>query len=254
MALVDTLASSGDWLFRRRSYLPLVLFVPVLLEVSTSPHAALRALSPAWGAACFAVGLLGLLIRVLTVGHAPDGTSGRNTHGQVAEVLNTTGLYSLVRHPLYIGNTLMWLGPALLPGSWQLVLAVLFAIALFYERIIAAEERFLQQRFGVAFEEWAQRTATVWPFPPRPPLATPGPRWRAPALPFSWRSVARREYSGLYGLVASFVVVELVAAFATYRRLSLGRGWIVVFVAGSIIYLVLRTLKRRTRLLRAPGR
>ena len=31
-------------------------------------------------------------------------TSGRNTHDQVADSLNTSGIYSIVRHPLYVGN------------------------------------------------------------------------------------------------------------------------------------------------------
>ncbi|MGB8874133.1 MAG: hypothetical protein WCC75_12145, partial [Desulfobaccales bacterium] len=53
---------------------------------------------PAWGSVSLPWGL------------PPRGTSGRNTQGQVAETLNTTGIYSLVRNPLYLGNFLIWLG------------------------------------------------------------------------------------------------------------------------------------------------
>ena len=252
MTLADSLARSGNWLFRHRSHLPLLLFVPVVAELWVEPEAALRALSPAWGTACFVVSLLGLLVRVLAVGHAPAGTSGRNTHGQVAEVLNTTGLYSVVRHPLYVGNTMMWMGPALLPGSWAIAALVLALIVLFYERIIAAEETFLRARFGAQFEQWAADTPTVIPsFAAR---HTPSGGWRRADLPFSWRSVARREYSGLFGMIASFIVLLLVASRAAHGHISLAAGWTVVLALGAAVYLVLLTLKRRTRLLKAPGR
>ena len=55
------------------------------------------------------VSLLGEAIRIFTVGYAPRNTSGRNTiTGQIADELNVTGIYSQLRHPLYLGNFLMW--------------------------------------------------------------------------------------------------------------------------------------------------
>lgn len=251
--LVDTLARSGDWLFRRRSYLPVALFAPVIVETLRAPGAAERALSPTWGACCLAVAVLGLVIRVAAVGVAPEGTSGRNTHGQVATSLNTTGLYSVVRHPLYVGNTLLWLGPALLPGSWLLAALVVALVVLFYERIVAAEEAFLRTRFPGVYDAWAARTPAVWA------LAVvdgkgPRRRWRRSALPFSWRAALRREYSGLFGMTAAFVAVELVASYAVGGRLTLGRGWALLFVAGLVVYGVLRALKRHTRVLHVHGR
>ncbi|MGC9453013.1 MAG: methyltransferase family protein, partial [Oceanipulchritudo sp.] len=50
------------------------------------------------------------------------GTSGRNTKQQVAYSLNTTGFYSVVRNPLYLGNFFMYLGIALFTHHWWLVL------------------------------------------------------------------------------------------------------------------------------------
>ncbi len=56
------------------------------------------------------ISFFGLALRVIVVGHAPYGTSGRNTREQVADTLNTTGMYSIVRHPLYLANYLIILG------------------------------------------------------------------------------------------------------------------------------------------------
>ena len=53
---------------------------------------------------------MGFLFRAWAIGTTPAGTSGRNTKEQVAEVLNSTGIYSIVRHPLYVGNYFMWIG------------------------------------------------------------------------------------------------------------------------------------------------
>ena len=49
-------------------------------------------------------------MRFYTVGTTPKETSGRNTNQQVAAVLNSTGMYSMLRHPLYLGNYLIWVG------------------------------------------------------------------------------------------------------------------------------------------------
>lgn len=51
------------------------------------------------------VGLFGFLIRIYTIGFTPKNTLGRNTkEEQIAGELNTKGLYSLTRNPLYVGN------------------------------------------------------------------------------------------------------------------------------------------------------
>ena len=67
-------------------------------------------MSRAWLVASVAIGLAGLAVRAVAVAYAPDGTSSRDTHRMRAPSLNTTGLYSVVRNPLYLGNGLMWLG------------------------------------------------------------------------------------------------------------------------------------------------
>ena len=129
----------GDFLFRHRSYIPLVLLVPVGIALAClDPTGLLPDTHEWWAFACFFVSGCGLLVRVLTVGFVPKGTSGRNTKSQVASVLNTTGLYSIVRHPLYIGNFLMWLGMVLCVGDFAVVTMFVFAFCFYYERIMSA--------------------------------------------------------------------------------------------------------------------
>lgn len=45
-----------------------------------------------WDAFSVALAFLGFALRVVTVGHVPAGTSGRNTRAQKADALNRTGM------------------------------------------------------------------------------------------------------------------------------------------------------------------
>src|SRR5262245_29285913 len=100
MRLADQFPATGEVLFRWPGYL-LPAFVPVFLArlIGRAQESGL-----AWEIGCFSSSVIGLALRLVTVGASPDGTSGRNTREQKAVVLNTTGPYSIVRHPLYLGN------------------------------------------------------------------------------------------------------------------------------------------------------
>ena len=241
----ENLRRHGDWLFRRRSYVPVALLPIVAAAVAAGAHPVPLARERQWELLCFAVSFLGLAVRAWTVGTAPAGTSGRNQGRQVAERLNTTGPYSLVRNPLYVGNALMWAGVVLYARSPWLALGVGLAFWLVYERIIYAEEEFLRERFGAAFVEWAAAT----------PAFVPRLRGYRPAvLPFSFRNVLKREYSGLFALVALFAAEVL-----EWRRFATGHWhadplWLGAAAAAAVVYLALRTLKRRTRVLHVEGR
>ena len=95
------------------------------------------------------------LIRGLVVGTAPHGTSTRGTRRPTADSLSTLGAYSIVRHPLYIANTLVAVGCSLLSGTWYLPLIVVLLGFIYHERIAAREEAFLQNAFGDSFRDWA---------------------------------------------------------------------------------------------------
>ncbi len=184
MALQEEFTSLGNRFFRWRSYLPLCMALLFLAALWSQPNAA----SPdhpgrPWQMGCLLVSLAGLGLRFLTVGFAPRGTSGRNTRGQLAETLNTTGAYSLVRNPLYLGNFLIWLGLSLFLRVWWCSVIVILCFILFYERIIFAEEAFLREKFAAAFGAWAAGTPAIIPR---------FRNWRAPSLPFSWKSALRR--------------------------------------------------------------
>ena len=105
MALVNELEKQGNYLFKFRGQFPVLLF---LLAVPFIYLTDISVLSEADKNCYFYTGVvlsfIGFWTRAYTIGTTPRGTSGRNTKEQVAEVLNSTGIYSTVRHPLYLGN------------------------------------------------------------------------------------------------------------------------------------------------------
>ena len=184
MTLTERLAQQGRRLFAFRSVVPLLLLPVVVLAMPASwqaeawlgPTGALVVQWLAVGIAC-----AGVLLRCAAVGFAPDGTSSRDTHRLRAPALNTTGMYSVVRHPLYLGNALMWIGVAMSLRVWWLVVIVALVYWIYIERVMLVEEAFLRQTFGVTFEAWAVRTPA---FVPR------FSRWTRPTGSFSWKRLA----------------------------------------------------------------
>ena len=246
MALQEEFETLGNRLFRWRSYLPLAmgaLFLAALLSYR-HPEAAPRP-DRAWQLGCLLVSVVGLLMRFYTVGYAPRGTSGRNTRGQVADILNTTGMYAMVRNPLYLGNFLIWLGLSLFIQVWWCTVIVVLSFIIFYERIIFAEEKFLREKFGATFLDWAAQTPAIIPRLKN---------WRPPELSFSWKSALKREYSSWFAAMASFTALALIRDSLYHGRIFLDKTWLVIFVVGLIIYLGIRILKKKTKILSTVDR
>jgi protein-S-isoprenylcysteine O-methyltransferase Ste14 len=237
--LLDQIPRSGDRLFRWRGQLPLLLLPLFLLGLADARlPATLSPLTRAWQLGSLVIALAGLAIRVAAIGTAPAGTSERSTTRPRASALRTTGLYSLVRHPLYIGNTLTAVGFACFTTTWYLPVLVALLGILYHERIAAREEVFLEERFGDEFRRWADRV----------PAALP--RWSAfvpSATPFVWRRVLGREFHGLLVIGAVMFVLDLVRSALASGRLVLAPFWTAFFLLTAAIFSVCAVLKKRTR-------
>ena len=74
----------------------------------------------------------------------------------------TTGVFSIVRHPIYLGSILLYLGFILLSLSFLSVL-IWFIIIIFYYIISRHEEKLLAQRFGSVYEEYKKKVPMLFP-------------------------------------------------------------------------------------------
>ncbi|MCB9838659.1 MAG: hypothetical protein H6813_04910 [Phycisphaeraceae bacterium] len=246
MPLIEEMERSGAWMFRWRSYLPLVMLALCLVAlVEMRAHREDNSLTIAWEALSFLVSGAGLGVRVLTIGHTPRRTSGRNTRHQVAEKINTTGMYSVVRNPLYLGNFIVGLGAAMFTRIWWVALIYALLFFLYYERIILAEESFLRSRFGERYTRWASRTPA---FIPR--LSG----YVRPELPFCLKTVLRREYNGMFVVVLVFALLEFFDSLVLRPTPQISAVWASLLGGGFLLWASLRFLKKRTALLRVEGR
>ncbi len=250
MALQEEFVKRGNWLFRYRGILPIIiLLVGMVLYLRTKIHPETffmegTPLEGFYQYICFAISLLGLFIRIYTMGRTPKNTSGGNVKRQVAGKLNTTGSYSLVRHPLYVGNFFMWLGPTLLTGHIWFILIFCLAYWLYYERIMFAEEHFLRTKFGALYLDWAQTVPAFMP------------HFRGfvkPDLPFSWRKVLKKEKNGIAALFLIFMVFDVAGQLIVEER-NFDYFFAIGFTFTALSYVIIKLLKKRTSLLDDPGR
>ena len=244
MALTEEFEQSGNWLFKRRGYLPVVLLtagIIVLMLKKSNPERNYLLTDIVY----LFISFLGLAIRAFTIGHTPKNTSGRNIKGQKAEVVNTSGIYSIVRHPLYLGNFVIWLGLALFTESLFFIVIFVLAFWLYYERIMFAEEQFLRKKFGKEYEEWANKTPSFFP---------DFSKWAPGNLPFSWKNIFKREYNGFGNIIFAFTILALVRNYRFTGNWYPEIRWIIIFFTGLIIWLIVRTIEKKTNLFNVEGR
>jgi len=116
----------------------------------------------------YATALAALGVALLTAGmfiHGLSHKEHRQAHAKVEEVekLVTTGIYSKIRHPGYLGIMLAYFGASLCLGSLP---ALMVASTLTALHVLTAikEEELLLKKFGREYEEYMEKVK--WRFIP----------------------------------------------------------------------------------------
>jgi len=79
------------------------------------------------------------------------------------EQLATTGAYSLVRHPLYLGNFLILAGFTLASGNWIVALVVALFFLFYYPAAIRYEDSKLEGIFNDDWRAWSGTIPAMFP-------------------------------------------------------------------------------------------
>lgn len=225
----------GNFAFRFRNYL-----FPLALPLVLLPGP--RIFDEYWWAALLGllVALAGQSVRGMTIALKYIIRGGRDRR-VYAEDLVTDGLYAHCRNPMYVGNILMISGVAITSNSWWCVAIVIPLFTFLYLAIIAAEQAYLERKFGDAFRAYCRDVPALLP------------RFRGLAgtigrMEFHWRRLLVKEYGTVFGWVSRWI---LVVAWNLWRldRLHLDdaavQGLVAGFLAVLAFWLTVRRLKHR---------
>ncbi len=213
--LVNYLESQGNAYYRYRNTFPvLYLIVGVFVWQWSQPFIVQNRHAKAeiiYEAGCLALSLFGLAIRFLTRAFdQAEYKKGKNKQ-PFAEFLNTKGMYSIVRHPIYFADFFIYLGLVLYVQNLKFITCYFLLFTVFFERIIAAEESYLKQKFGKPFLDWAAKTPIF--FPDISLLQTKG-------TTFSWTRALKKETPTLLKVMLLFYLLEWMNHFTTGHKVE----------------------------------
>ena len=77
--------------------------------------------------------------------------------------LASTGPYSLVRHPLYLGNFLILIGFTIAAANWYVTATVVAFFLVWYPAAIAYEDSKLENIFGDEWRAWSKNIHAIIP-------------------------------------------------------------------------------------------
>jgi protein-S-isoprenylcysteine O-methyltransferase Ste14 len=136
-----------------------------------------------------AIAIVGEGIRIWAAGHLHKSRE-----------VTTSGPYSLVAHPLYLGSSVMGIGLAVATG--RAITAVLIAIylAVTLTAAIKTEEVFLRRTFGDDYDRYRRTSAT----------SVASENLRRFSL---MQAIANREHHGVLGLAIAILLLVLKATY-----------------------------------------
>ena len=246
MALINELEKQGNFLFKYRGQFPVLLFILAIPFIYLTDYNSIsEQIQSYFLYIAITLSAIGFLVRFYTIGTTPQGTSGRNTKEQVATVLNSTGMYSMLRHPLYLGNYLIWLGIAVATFNIFFIGIMSLLFWLYYERIMFAEERFLERKFGDVYLNWSNNL---------PAFIPSALNFKKSETPFSIITVLRREYAGILAGIIGFTFIEGFRNYFTTKMWVISTFSLQFLISTIILVFILRTLKHYTNVLKEKGR
>jgi protein-S-isoprenylcysteine O-methyltransferase Ste14 len=135
---------------------------------------------PTWTAGAI-IAAFGELLRLWAAGHL-----------EKSREVTTSGPYRYLRHPLYMGSTLIGIGLAIAATSLAAAVVIGVYLGLTLNAARRSEEAHLREKFGDAYDAYAQN------------------RVQPIDRPFSWaRAIRNREHHAIAGLVGGFVALAL---------------------------------------------
>ena len=239
MKITDKMLENGNWLFKYRGQLPIILFfIAIPIINSTSYYNEFQECTTnIIQYIAITMSIMGLILRYLTIATTPSGTSGRNRNTQIATTLNTTGIYSITRNPLYLANYIIWLGISIYSLSYILAIVISLFFLIVYERIILVEEIFLAKTHKKEYEEFIKKT----------PVFLPNfQNYKTSTEPFLLKKIFKQEYSSTLSTIISFVYIDLIIRYfneSIHYTALLTNTHVTILTISLLLGLILKTFK-----------
>ena len=127
------------------------------------------------------VALIGESLRIWAAGHL-----------EKSKEVTMSGPYRYTRHPLYLGSSLIGIGMVIVANNLVVAIIVIAYLALTLTAAMRSEEAHLREKFGDAYDAYAEKRA------------------QRVERAFSWqRALYNREHHTIFGLAAGLLALWL---------------------------------------------
>ncbi|MEW6170637.1 MAG: isoprenylcysteine carboxylmethyltransferase family protein [Candidatus Omnitrophota bacterium] len=238
------LIKSGDIFFRFRNFLFPVFVISLILFVKPAFFLGNEILDKFAVTLGIIIALVGQIIRFSVIGLAYIKRGGKE--GRVyADDLVTSGIYSHVRNPMYIGNFLILLGIGIIYGSIWIYLFVIPFFSFVYFSIIVTEENYLKNHFGEKYIEYTRQVSRFIP-------NLHGIKKTFTQFKFDFKKALRKDYGTIFGVIVGCYATWLWKKFKLYG-FGENKGEIysivLAFILIIIFYSWVRHLKKSGKLI-----
>lgn len=224
--------SIGRFLFKHRSFTPVPFIVLVFLIFKPINMEGQNIIINVGG---LLISLMGEMIRVISVGYAYSGTSGRESYLR-AESLNVTGIYSIARNPLYIGNFFMFCGLVAVFSNIYAVLVFGVFLILQYYFVILTEENFLRETYGKDYETYCSRVRRIIPT---------FKHYQRNRNRFDFRKVIFKENDSVFNMLVIYLLVLLYKERVFTGGIGSPLYYIIPGIALIVGYVIIKLIKKR---------
>ena len=190
----------------------------------------------------FLVAGSGQLIRGATIGLVYIIRGGKNRQ-IYAEGLVTEGIFSHCRNPLYVGNILIIVGLGIMSNSLFFMSLMIPLFLFFYQAIVIAEENFLRNKFGSAYDEYTSRTNRWIP-------NLKGISETMSSMTFNWKRVMIKEYNTTYIWLTGAVLLLIKNSYDIYGMTAVKHSLLAFIFSLTLLltgYLFVRYMKKSKR-------
>jgi len=221
----------GDFLFKHRSFTPIPLIIIVILFFRPIECGKFNLILNLCG---LMISIVGEIVRVLGVGFSFSGTSGRENYLR-ADNLNMTGIYSIVRNPLYIGNVLIYSGMLVVFSNLFAILIFSIFIILQYYFIIFSEEDYLMEKYGKDIALYFKNVSRIVPN---------FKNYKKPILKFSLKKVIFNENDSIFNILMMFVLILAYKEMVFYGSIDNFKIYLITGILLVFVYAIIKILKK----------